>query len=114
VVTSAHFADFWSKMASIFSSNPRVAIGFANEPNNMNTMTWFGAAQDAITAVRAAGFAGDIHVPGNGWTGAGSWNETWYDTGSPQRSNAYGWLNARGPGQPLLDPLGRLFVSDHT
>src|SRR5262249_37513321 len=24
VVTSAHFADFWSKMASIFASNPRV------------------------------------------------------------------------------------------
>ena len=114
VVTNAHFADFWSKMAVLFASNSRVAIGLVNEPSNMSTMTWFSAAQAAITAVRATGFGGDIQVPGNGWTGAGSWNEAWYDTASPQRSNAYGWLNARGLGLPLLDPLARLVVGVHS
>ncbi len=113
-VTSAHFADFWSKMASIYASNPRVAINLVNEPNNMSTMTWFGIAQDAVDAIRKAGFKGDIHVPGNGWSAAHSWNETWYDTASTKRSNAYGWMNARGPGLPLLDPLKRTLVEVHT
>lgn len=114
VVTSAHFADFWSKMAATFAPNPRASIGLVNEPNSMSTTTWFGAAQAAVTAIRAAGFGGDILVPGNGWTGAGDWTSGSYDTSSPQRSNAYGWLNARGPGLPLLDPLGKLVVGVHS
>jgi endoglucanase len=113
-VTSAHFADFWSKMARVYASNPRVAIGLVNEPNNMNTLVWFGVAQAAVTSIRASGFTGEIHIPGNGWTAAGNWNDSWYDTGSPKRSNAYGWLNARGAGKPLQDALGKLVVSVHT
>ena len=113
VVTNAHFADFWSKMAAVFAANPRVTLGLANEPNNTSTMAWFAAAQAAITGIRGAGFNGTVLVPGNGWTGAGSWNDTWYDKGSPQRSNAYGWLNARGPGLPLLDPAKKLVVGVH-
>jgi len=112
-VTNAHFANFWSKMAKIFASNDRIVIGLVNEPNNMSTMKWFSAAQAAITAIRAAKFTGDIHVPGNGWTGAATWNDTWYDTARPQRSNAYGWLNARGTRKPLFDPLGKLVVGVH-
>jgi len=114
VVTNAHFADFWSKMAATFASNPRAVIGLVNEPNSMSTMTWFATAQTAITAIRATGFAGDIHVPGNGWSGAGSWTDAGVDAATPQRSNAYGWLNARGPGLALLDPLGKLVVGVHT
>jgi endoglucanase len=114
VVTNAHFADFWGKLAKLHAGNARVAIGLVNEPNGMSTMTWFGAAQAAITAIRDAGFKGDIHVPGNGWSGAGSWTDDAYDAAATKRSNAYGWLNARGPGQALLDPLGKLLVAVHT
>jgi endoglucanase len=113
-VTSAHFADFWSKMASVYANNPRVAIGLVNEPNNIDTMVWFGAVQDAVTAIRSTGFTGEIHVPGNGWTAAGNWTDGWYDTNATKRSNAYGWLNARGTGKPLSDPLNKLVVSVHT
>jgi endoglucanase len=113
-VTAAHFADFWSKMAAVYASNPRVAVGLVNEPNGMSTMTWFSTAQTAITAIRASGFQGAIHVPGNGWTSASSWTDAWYDAGSPQRSNAYGWLNANGAGKPLTDPLHNLVASVHT
>jgi endoglucanase len=113
-VTSAQFADFWGKMAALHASKSKVAIGLVNEPNNIDTMMWFGAAQEAITAIRGAGFTGDVHVPGNGWTGAGSWADASVDTGSPQRSSAYGWENARGVGLPLLDPLGKLVVNVHT
>lgn len=114
VVTNANFADFWSKMAAVYANNPRVAVGLVNEPNSMNTMTWFSAAQAAVTGIRKSGFRGAIHVPGNGWTAAGSWTESSYDTGWPQRSNAYGWMNANGVGKPLTDPLNALVVSVHT
>jgi endoglucanase len=113
-VTTAHFADFWTKMAAPYTSNPRVAIGLVNEPNGIDTMAWFATAQVVVTALRSAGFAGDIHVPGNGYTSASGWSNAWYDVGSPQRSNAYGWLNARGSGKPLSDPLSKLVVSVHT
>lgn len=113
-VTSEHFADFWAKMAALYKDNARVAIGLVNEPNSMSTMSWFATAQAAITAIRTAGFNGRIFVPGNGWTGAGSWTSDSVDSASPKRSNAYGWLNARGPGQPLLDPLGKSIVEIHS
>jgi len=113
VVTSAHFADFWSKMATVYKDNPRVTIGLVNEPNSMSTMVWFGAAQAAVDAIRGAGFNGEIQVPGNGWTGAGSWTDSWYDTASTKRSNAYGWMNARGTGQPLSDSLNKLTIEVH-
>jgi endoglucanase len=101
-------------MAAVYANNSRVAIGLVNEPNAIDTMKWFAAAQVAITAIRATGFAGEIQVPGNGWTGAGSWLESWYDTNTNKRSNAYGWLNARGPGLPLADSLNKLVVGVHT
>jgi endoglucanase len=113
-VTNANFADFWAKMAKAYASNPHVAIGLVNEPNGMSTMTWFSAAQAAVTAIRDAGFTGDVFVPGNGWTGAGSWTDSSYDTASPKRSNAYGWLNANGEGKPLADPLGKTMVEVHS
>jgi endoglucanase len=113
VVTNAHFADFWSKMATIYRDNPRVSIGLITEPNQMDTMRWFATAQEAITAIRTTGFGGEIYVPGNGWTAAGTWSDPWYDTASPKRSNADAWLNARGTGLPLADPFGKLVVEVH-
>lgn len=110
---AAAFASAWGRMATIFAGNPRVHYGLVNEPNSMSTMTWFAMAQKAIDAIRAAGAKTPIHVPGNGWTGAGSWTDAWYDTAQPQRSNAYGWLNANGPGQRLRDPLSNLLAEVH-
>lgn len=114
VVTAAHFADFWGKMAAVYANNSHVAIGLVNEPNSLSTMVWFGAAQSAVTAIRDAGFTGEIHVPGNGWTNGSNWNDSWYDTAVPQRSNAYGWANANGTGKPLADKLNKLVASVHS
>lgn len=113
-VTNAHFADFWTRMANHFRNNTRVGFSLVNEPNTMSTMQWFSAAQAAITAIRATGATQRIYVPGNGYTAASSWEMDYYDTAAPKRSNAYGWLNARGVGQPLADPLNKLFVEVHT
>lgn len=113
-VSSDSFADFWGKMAANFKDNYLVSYGLVNEPNNMSTMSWFASAQKAITAIRAAGSTQTIFVPGNGYTAASGWTANYYDSAAPQRSNAYGWLNANGVGQPLSDPLNRIEVAVHT
>lgn len=113
-VTSAHFADFWTKMANHFKSNPKVAFSLINEPNHMSTMDWFSIAQTAVTAIRATGATNRIYVPGNGYTAAASWEMNFYDTAATQRSNAYGWLNARGVGLPLQDPQNNMVVEVHS
>lgn len=104
---NAVFADFWSRMATLVKSNPKVMIGLSNEPCNMSTVQWFGAAQAAITAIRAAGFNNLIMVPGNGYTAASSWTNNWYDTAVTKVSNATGFLT-------LKDPLKNIAISVHS
>jgi endoglucanase len=115
-VPVAAWSDFWAKMANSFSDNPRVAFGLVNEPNNMSTMGWWAIAQAGITAIRDAGAGNRIYVPGNGYTAASTWEigNAFYDTDAIKRSNAYGWLNANGPGVPINDPLNNLVVEVHT
>ena len=71
-------ADFWGRMAQAFKSNKHVWFGLMNEPHDMPTAQWLGAANAAIAAIRAAKAHNLILVPGNAWTGAGSWLGTWY------------------------------------
>jgi endoglucanase len=113
-VPMAAFADFWSRMATIFVANSRVEFGLINEPNDMSTMAWFASAQAAIAAIRNTGATQRIYVPGNGYSAASTWTSNFYDTAATQRSNAYGWLNANGAGQPLTDPLDNIVAEVHT
>jgi endoglucanase len=113
-VSNAAFADFWTRMANIFKDNPLVGYRLITEPHDIGTMQWWTAAQAALTAIRATGSTQTLYVPGTDYTAASQWTENWYDPAQPQRSNAYGYLNANGPGQPLLDPLGKTVVEVHT
>lgn len=79
-VPNAAFADFWSRVAQQFAGNPRVLFGLMNEPHDMPTEQWLAAANAAIAAIRAAGAQNLILVPGNAWTGAHSWSDSWYGT----------------------------------
>jgi len=112
-VPTTAFADFWSRMATIFKGNPRVSYGLMSEPNHMSTASWFTSAQAAITAIRATGSTQRIYVPGNAYTGASTWT-TANAYGGDAISNADGWLNANGVGQPLTDPLNNIAVEVHT
>jgi endoglucanase len=96
-VPNSVFADFWSKLGAIYAGNPNVMFNLVNEPNSMATEQWVGAANAAIAAIRAAGATNTIIVPGNAWTGAGSWNDTSYGT-----SNAVAMLNITDPGNNVL------------
>ena len=51
-----------------------------NEPHDMPTEQWVKAANSAIAAIRRTGASNLILVPGNGWSGAFSWNTNWYGT----------------------------------
>lgn len=105
-VPNSAFADLWARLATQFKDNPRVVFGLMNEPNNIGTMQWYGAAQAAITGIRGTTAANVIMVEGNGWSQPSSWNDTWYDTSATKVSNATGWST-------LSDPLKRTVVSVH-
>ena len=96
-VPSAVFADFWRRLALRYQSNPRVMFGLVNEPHDIPTEQWVDAANAAIAAIRAAGAQNTVLVPGNAWTGAHSWSESWYGT-----SNAVAMLSIVDPGHNVL------------
>jgi endoglucanase len=73
------FADFWGRLAADFRANPRVWFGLMNEPHDMPTPQWFGAANAAVAAIRKAGAKNLILIPGNGWSGAHSWEASGND-----------------------------------
>jgi endoglucanase len=74
------FADFWGRIAARWASNPRVMFNLVNEPHDIPSEQWVGAANAAIAAIRAAGAKNTIIAPGNGWTGAWTWNSSGYGT----------------------------------
>lgn len=85
-VTVGDFADFWGKVAAEFKDNPNVIFGLMNEPvganqsNGITTETWLSAANAAIAAIRATNADNLILVPGNGFSGAHSWDQNYYGT----------------------------------
>jgi endoglucanase len=91
-VSNAAFADLWSRLATAYKDNPKVVFALMNEPHDMPTEQWLAAANAAIAAIRAAGATNLVLVPGNGWTGANSWNQDWYGG-----SNASVMLGVKDP-----------------
>lgn len=83
-VPDSAFADLWTRLANLFATNPRVIFGLMNEPNSMPTEQWLSSANAAIAAIRNAGAEQLILVPGNAWTGAHSWTQSWYGTSNSQ------------------------------
>jgi endoglucanase len=79
-VPNSQFADFWSRLAAVYSGNSKVIFNLMNEPNAMPTEQWASAANAGIAAIRAAGANNLILVPGNGFTGAASWTSNFYGT----------------------------------
>lgn len=96
-VPNAAFADFWKRVSARYSPNGRVMFNLVNEPNGLPTEQWVGAANAAIAAIRGTGAKNLIHVPGNAWTGAHSWNESWYGT-----PNAKAMLGIKDPGNNFV------------
>jgi endoglucanase len=73
---NSSFADLWGKLAFHFKSNPDVMFGLMNEPHDQSASAWLGSANAAIAAIRSAGAAQQILVPGSYWDGAWTWTTT--------------------------------------
>lgn len=106
-VPNAVFADFWKRLSSKYASNSRVMFNLVNEPHDMPTEQWVGAANAAIAAIRGAGANNVIIVPGNAWTGAHSWYSTGYGT-----SNAVAMLNIKDSANNVLFEAHQYMDSD--
>jgi endoglucanase len=103
------FADFWQRLATEFKNDPHVWFGLVNEPHDMPTEQWVGAANAAIAAIRGTGAHNRITVPGNSWTGAFSWESTWYGT-----PNGTAMLNIVDPDNNYLIEVHQYLDSDNS
>jgi endoglucanase len=81
-ITSAQFADVWSRLATAFSAQPAVvAYGIMNEPHDLpGANTWKTFSQAAVTAIRATGDTRAIFVAGDAYSGLWNWSAV---NGSP-------------------------------
>jgi endoglucanase len=79
-VPIASFAQFWHELAVTFRGDPHVIFGLMNEPHDMPTETWAAAAAAAIIAIRGTGAENLILVPGNAYSGAHGWAQSYYGT----------------------------------
>ncbi|HVX45272.1 MAG TPA: glycoside hydrolase family 5 protein, partial [Mycobacteriales bacterium] len=76
-VTSAHFADLWTRLATTFAGRAGVAAyDLMNEPAEMpNTVAWPDAVQAAVNAVRAVDTGTLLFIEGDHYSSAASWQE---------------------------------------
>jgi endoglucanase len=101
-VPVAVLADLWRRLADEFKNDDSVIFGLMNEPNGIGATEWADAAQAAINAIRAAGANNLVLVPGTAYSGAHSWNGTWYGG----TSNADALLK-------IADPANRIAFEAH-
>ena len=96
------FADLWTRLANLYKGYQNVVFGIMNEPHDMATSQWVSAANAAIAAIRATGATNLILVPGNYWSGSGSWtgNEMGAITDSLNNwaIDVHCYLNSNGSG----------------
>lgn len=110
-VSVDNFLDFWTRLAGHYKDEPNVAFAIMNEPNTMSTQLWADTAQAAIKAIRDAGATQLVLVPGNGWTGAHSWTENWYDSDG-SLSNANAFANFVDPGSNFAFEMHQYLDAD--
>jgi endoglucanase len=103
-VSNDHYADFWGRVAEHYRDNGRVIFNLMNEPNSMPTSQLVTSHNAAIARIREQGATNIIHVPGNQWTGAWAWNETWY-----QGANAVHMLNIVDPAKNIVFEVHQYF-----
>ncbi|MBZ9936164.1 glycoside hydrolase family 5 protein [Mesorhizobium sp. BR1-1-16] len=74
-VPTASFASFWARLSAHDRSEPKVVFSLMNEPYDIHAEDWLVAVNLAIAAIRKAGAANLILVPGTAYTGAHSWTK---------------------------------------
>lgn len=93
-VPATALADLWTRLATRYRGDRRIAFGIMNEPIGMDAQVWRGLAEGALGAIRATGARNLVLVPGIRWTGAHSWT-------SGAVSNAKALAGLRDPANNL-------------
>jgi len=104
-LTSAHLADVWTKLSTVFKGDARVyAYELMNEPTGLaSAATWEAASQAALTAIRANGDTSLILVPGYDFSAMSRWATNhpvgWItDSASNFRYNAHLYMSSSSIG----------------
>ncbi len=101
-VPNSAFTDFWRRLADHYRNELTIyAYGLMNEPNNTNGL-WPAAAQAGVDGIRAVDSTHMILVPGDGWSGAWSW----------QQNNAN--LSVNDPANNFMYEAHQYFDNDHS
>jgi endoglucanase len=108
-IPASALGDFWARLAHLFRHDSRVLFGVMNEPNSMPTEVWLDDANVAIAAIRDAGASNLVLVPGNAWTGAWSWDNSWYGT-----PNARAMLGIVDPGNNFAFDVHQYFDGNNS
>ena len=105
-VPASGFANLWSRLATEYKANSKVVFGLMNEPHYMpSTANWVTSANSDLSAIRTAGAANLVTVPGNYYTGAHNWTTT---------DNATQMLNVVDPGNNYVFEVHQYFDSDYS
>lgn len=109
-VTAAMYANAWEQIAQQFANNPYVLLDLMNEPNSMATEDILNNYNQAITAIRNAGFKGPVLLEGNGWSGL----STWGPSSASGTTNYYGTANSLifTPAK-IKDPANNYVINVH-
>lgn len=95
-VGAAELSDLWVRLSAALADEPAVyAWGLMNEPHDLGAADWMATSQAVVTAIRGAGDARLIMVPGEGWSSARRW---------PEVHGSAGWID---------DPAGNFAYEAH-
>jgi endoglucanase len=93
----AALADFWTRVAAVYKSEPKVWFDLINEPADLPsnghptpTDALVTIYNETIAAIRGEGAENLIVLEGNGWNNAKSFSENpWYNPGPPTSGEAF-------------------------
>jgi endoglucanase len=87
---ASHLVDVWTRLATLFRDNPRVAFGLMNEPHDFSGEydTWFADLQEVLDAIRATGARQLVLVPNSRGSDVEHWFEIWSASGTIADSDA--------------------------
>lgn len=107
--TNEQYADTWSKIATKYADESKVAFGIMNEPHDVDVSEWADSAQAAVTAIRNAGATSQIILlPGTDYTAA----STFISSGSAEALAAI--TNPDGSTDNLIFDVHKYLDSDNS
>ncbi|KAI0776439.1 glycoside hydrolase superfamily [Irpex lacteus] len=71
--TNAQFTSLWTQLAQKYSKYDRTIFGIMNEPHDVGNVTlWVDTVQETVNAIRKAGAANYLLLPGSSYAAAGA------------------------------------------